>query len=57
MKDADILFQIIQKAGGVSGIGSNELMHLEQIRRMEVETQQKEQLEKEASFGKQFIPV
>ena len=57
MKDADILFQIIQKAGGVSGIGSNELMHLEQIRRMEVETQQKDQLEKETSFGKQFIPV
>ena len=45
------------KAGRSIRIGSNELKHLEQIRRMEVETQQKEQLEKEASFGKQFIPV
>ncbi len=57
MKDADILFQIIKRAGGVSGVGQGELIHLEQVRRVEVEAQQKEQLEKEASFGKQFSPV
>jgi len=57
MKDADVLFQIIKRAGGVSGVGTNELKRLEQFRMEEVETQQKEQLEKEASFGKQFIPV
>jgi 2-polyprenyl-6-methoxyphenol hydroxylase-like FAD-dependent oxidoreductase len=57
MKDADVLFQIIKKAKGVSDVGPNELLHLEQIRRIEVEAQQREQLEKESSFGKQFIPV
>lgn len=57
MKDADVLFQIIKEAGSIDRVGAVELKHFEQARRQEVETQQREQLKKEASFGKQFIPV
>ena len=57
MKDADVLFQLIDRSGSISDFGLNELKHFEQLRRQEVEEQQKAQLEKEASFGKQFIPV
>ena len=57
MKDADVLFQLIVEAGSISEFGLVQLMHFEQMRRQEVEDQQKAQLEKEASFGKQFIPV
>ncbi|MCQ6276500.1 FAD-dependent monooxygenase [Bacillus sp. V3B] len=57
MKDADVLFQIIKEAGSIEQVGTVELKRFEQMRRQEVEIQQREQLKKEASFGKQFIPV
>ena len=57
MKDADVLFQIMMDAGSINQVSSLDLQVFEQIRRNEVDTQQKEQLKKEASFGKQFIPV
>ncbi|WP_338449251.1 FAD-dependent monooxygenase [Niallia oryzisoli] len=57
MKDADVLFQILNDADSMEQVGSIELQLFEQLRRNEVEAQQKEQLQKEESFGKQFIPV
>nr|WP_295971389.1 FAD-dependent monooxygenase [uncultured Bacillus sp.] len=57
MKDADVLFQIISEIQSVKELSFTELQRFEQMRRKEVEQLQKDQLEKEASFGKQFIPV
>lgn len=57
MKDADILFQIIQGAGSIRSLSPVELKRFEQIRRQEVEKEQALQLVKEASFGNQFAPV
>ena len=41
----------------IEDLATSDLKCFEQMRREEVEAQQKSQLEKEASFGKQFIPV
>lgn len=57
MKDADILFQLIMDEGSIQHIEPSTLKCFEQWRRKEVEQQQLGQLEKEALFGKQFIPV
>ena len=58
MKDADVLFQLINEAELHSkSYIQMMLKRFEQMRRQEVEAQQNAQLEKEASFGKQFIPV
>lgn len=57
MKDADFLFQTILRANSVQDIGTENLKDFERLRKQEVEMQQKQQLEKEASFGKQFSPV
>jgi len=57
MKDADILFQIMMDASSINQVGRIDFEVFEQIRRNEVEQQQKEQLMKEESFGNQFIPV
>lgn len=57
MKDADILFQLINEYHDIKDLHLIDLQRFEQLRRQEVEEQQKFQLEKEASFGKQFIPV
>ena len=57
MKDAEVLFQLINELESIEDLGFIDLKHFEQMRRQEVEEQQTVQLEKEASFGKQFIPV
>lgn len=57
MKDADLLFQIIMKANSVNEVNTRDLKDFETSRKLEVEIQQEQQLEKEASFGKQFSPV
>jgi 2-polyprenyl-6-methoxyphenol hydroxylase-like FAD-dependent oxidoreductase len=57
MKDADLLFQTIMEAGSIYNVDSEDLKNFEMSRRQEVEMQQNQQLEKEASFGKQFSPV
>lgn len=57
MKDADILFQLISERNAMEDLSFIDLQRFEQMRRQEVEEQQKYQLEKEALFGKQFIPV
>lgn len=57
MKDAEVLFQIITQQESVQDIGYNELKQFEEIRRRDVEEKQSTQLNKEASFGKQFALV
>lgn len=57
MKDADLLFQTLMKAASIDEIDSSDLNFFEWTRKQEVEIQQTHQLEKEASFGKQFSPV
>ncbi|MBB6444981.1 FAD-dependent monooxygenase [Bacillus benzoevorans] len=57
MKDADTLFQLMNEMDSIEDLSLIDLQRFEQMRRQEVEEQQKFQLEKEASFGKQFIPV
>ncbi len=57
MKDAEVLFQLINELESIEDLSFIDLKHFEQMRRQEVEEQQTFQLEKEASFGKQFIPV
>lgn len=57
MKDADILFQFIHERPSVEDLRLFDLQRFEQKRKEEVEKQHTFQLEKEASYGQQFIPV
>jgi 2-polyprenyl-6-methoxyphenol hydroxylase-like FAD-dependent oxidoreductase len=57
MKDAEVLFRLIAQKGSIEQLGFHDLKQFEETRRRDVEEKQSTQLDREASFGKQFALV